>query len=137
MVDICKTCGKIITGRNKGAEYCNKTCHKVRVSELCRLKNGEKNPFPPSVCGTVSELTVSTDLLKKGFHVFRSISPYGPCDIVVLKGKKLFLIEVTTGSRNNAGKLMYPAHKKYAHIFDIIAVVENAGKITYIPELLC
>lgn len=80
------------------------------------------------------ELLVAVDLLRLGFCVFRAISPNSPCDLAILKDKELIMIEVTTGARSVKGNLTYPLHKKYAHIYDVLAVVERGGKITYLPD---
>jgi hypothetical protein len=51
--------------------------------------------------------------------------------IIIEKGIPL-RVEVTSGTRQKTGRLGLPPHVKTN--FDIIAVVENREKITYIPE---
>ena len=36
----------------------------------------------PATRGAIAELRVATDLLARGYHVFRSVSPASPCDLI-------------------------------------------------------
>jgi hypothetical protein len=76
---------------------------------------------------------VSGDLMKRGYHVFRALSPSCPCDLAVLKDNNLVLIEVTTGYRGKDGKHSFPEHKNGR--YDVVAVVFHDGEIIYKPSL--
>lgn len=85
-------------------------------------------------CGTegaFGELIVSADLLRRGYQVFRAISPACDYDLIVLKGTRLLKIEVTKGRREKTG-LQWTKHTKP---YDVLAVWESNSVITYIPEL--
>lgn len=82
--------------------------------------------IPPHTIGALCELEVSVDILKKGGHVFRSISPHAPCDLVVMFDGRLVTIEVRA-STNGA------ATRSGTH--DCLALVEKDGRIIYSPPL--
>ena len=79
------------------------------------------------------ELLVAANLMKRGFSVFRALSPSSPGDLAILKDGKLMIVEVTSGTRTYKNTLVWPLHSNGKH--DVIAIVEYAGDITYIPEL--
>lgn len=82
----------------------------------------------------MAELRVSTDLLSKGFHVFRNVSPSGPCDLIAFKDEKILRIEVCTGYRNpRSDKLMWPK-KATSYIFDVLAICIGQ-EVHYKPEI--
>lgn len=85
--------------------------------------------------GTYSELMVCCDLLKKGYDVFRCISPCSDFDLAVYKKPHEFIrIEVKTGYVHQTTKTFnysFPRNNEY----DIIAVfVKNTQKIHYIAR---
>lgn len=85
----CRTCRtKFISTRKK--IYCSLACRNSRVS---KCYNGDIS------CGTkgaISELIVCSKLLNDGFSVFRAVSPSEFCDVIAIKGVKMFKIEVRT-----------------------------------------
>lgn len=53
--------------------------------------------LPTGTTGALNELLVCTDLLERGYHVFRSVSPSCPCDLVAYRpGQIPRRIEVKT-----------------------------------------
>ena len=81
--------------------------------------------------GTLGELIVAADLMRRGYQVFRAISPSCDYDLIILKGTHLLKVEVTKGYRDK-GVLRWPKHYK---AYDVLAVWEINSTITYIPEL--
>ena len=83
--------------------------------------------------GTLGELLVSVDMMRRGYQVFRALSPGSSCDMLVLKNNEVLRVEVTKGSRHTKDqtKLWWPKHAPER--YDIIAVWEDNGLITY-PE---
>lgn len=82
----------------------------------------------------MAELRVSTDLLSKGFHVFRNVSPSGPCDLIAFKDDRILRVEVCTGYRNRrTDKVMWP-NKKDGYVFDILAICIGE-EVHYKPEI--
>ena len=136
MERLCAHCNAPLVGKRGNAKYCSKRCGYGVRNEKYKLKNG--GPLPgvnTGTAGRIGELLVSIDLLKRGGYVFHAVSPSSPCDLVFIKGTETILIEVTTGFRAGTNKLMYPPHEKNSHIFDVIAVIERNGTITYFPPL--
>lgn len=82
--------------------------------------------IPPHTVGAVCELQVASDLLQRGFHVFRSVSPHAPCDIITMVGGKLFRVEVRAAKRGACS-----THGEY----DLLAAVNQDGTIIYSPPL--
>lgn len=37
--------------------------------------------------GAIGELVAATDLMRRGYHVFRAMSPVSPCDLLVYPAK--------------------------------------------------
>ena len=79
------------------------------------------------------EMLVAVDLLRRGFYVYRSLTPNSPCDLAIVKDDQFLRIEVKTGIISLSGKLSWASTKN--QLFDILAVVEHSGVITYYPDL--
>ena len=133
---LCKSCNNPIPEKriNRfGVIYCSNKCRKSVEKEKYRLINTFSSILPTGTIGAIHELKVCTDLLIKGYEVFRSLSQSCSCDVAILKSKKLLRVEITTGYYTNSKKVSYPPHdlSKY----DLLAVVTKDGKIHYVPEL--
>lgn len=87
--------------------------------------------------GAIGELLVTVDLMRRGYDVFRAVSPGAICDLMIFKNVDFKRVEVTKGQRYTSskltGKLKWAAHdsKRY----DILAVWESDGIITYMPSI--
>lgn len=108
-------------------KFCTKECKEkhYRKTHYNHTKYGVNNV----VVGTIQELIVSVDLLKKGYEVFRSLGSSCSCDLAILKNGKLLRVEVTTGYI--MGKATHHPPKE-AQKYDILAVVID-GNIIYNP----
>jgi len=102
---------------------------------------GMTNPNPYKTSGdkgAAAELLVCADLLAKGLHVYRAVSPSAPADLVVLGNngaiENVLLVEVKSrqyladGTPNNNIKTAGSGK------FDILAMVMPDGKIIYESE---
>jgi Holliday junction resolvase-like predicted endonuclease len=89
--------------------------------------------------GAVSELVVCADLLKKGYEVFRSVSPSSSCDLIVLKDGKTLTIEVRTGCVNSDGTHRYSGRVKASVLAVVVMNLKDNSevemKVHYVPEL--
>jgi|GEM_PF-3063668 len=139
-IKVCLWCGdqlpmlKTRFGHYKrGRKYCCVKCRKAHDD----LRYKDLNPAPSvstPTRGTISELIVATDLLTRGFAVFRSMSPSCECDLAILRGRDLLWVEVTTGTLGAHGKIVYPS--KNPAKYDVLAVViKDDRAIRYLPEL--
>ena len=136
---LCSNCGKEIdkdVDRYGMRKYCSTYCsHQYYTKRYRETVMTTKYNLPRSTVGAMHELIVCVDLLKKGFSVFRSVTPNCSCDLAILKNNKLLKIEVKTGYKVN-GKIQYPhlsEENKQNH--DVLAVVVH-GETYYIPDLI-
>lgn len=132
-IKVCETCQTTFHTARNSQVYCSKKClqEKYRSAvppDLQTIGRGAK--------GTYGELLVSADLIKKGWYVYRALSPHSPCDLIAVKGQLIKRIEVTLGKRVTEGKISFNPHNDTATGFDIVAVViANDNSVVYIPEL--
>jgi hypothetical protein len=86
---------------------------------------------PPAVAstrGAANELIVAVDLMRRGYHVYRALSPAAPCDLLVQHGEIIVRVEVrSTSSGKPAGAIL----AKDKGRFDVAAVVAADGTIHY------
>jgi len=90
------------------------------------------NPIPSGTVGAINELLVCSDLLSKGYHVFRSVSQSCPCDLIILNNGNALRVEVKTGRMNKDGSACSPKTDRSKH--DVLATVVD-GKIFYEPAI--
>jgi hypothetical protein len=131
---ICKNkeCNKVFRSRENRHVFC---------TEICRQKStffsiGNTYNLSTGQLGALSELIATTDLIKKGYEVFRAVSPSASCDLIILKNGKLHRIEVRTGYLKADGAVRYPATEKDIGKSDSYAVVfPTTNTVEYIPSL--
>jgi hypothetical protein len=87
-----------------------------------------------STLGALRELLVASDLMRKGYQVFRALSPSSTCDLVGIRPDGVVeRIEVTTGqpTENSVGFTWsdHPTDR-----FDLLAIVlRDTNEIKYLP----
>lgn len=89
----------------------------------------------PSTAGAFGELLVSADLLKRGYHVYRALSPAAPCDLLIFKDSEQPLrVEVRMGQiHKNTGMLTFSlVLQKDSGRADLFAIVVDES-INYYP----
>lgn len=91
--------------------------------------------MPNGTVGAVSELIVSVDLMRKGYHVFRALSAHCPCDLIAMDAGRVIRIEVRTGIVNPTGSISYPRSGLSKHAYDVMAIVIRGVEVQYIPDL--
>ncbi len=132
----CAGCGKALTGR-RGKKFCSLSCRRAKDRALSAALHGEhgNSGISSSSVGAMHELVVSADLIKRGYEVFRAVSPANSCDLIILtKARRTFRVEVTTGHyTRTSSSIFFPPKKKDR--FDLLAVVLPNWKIQYIGEL--
>ena len=116
----------------KQRKFCSRKCRRDFEKELY-ISHKREIVIARGTVGAISELEVSCDLMKKGFDIFRAMSPSASCDLIILKNKLLLRIEATTGYRLKNNKLYYP--KKDNQKSDCIAVYdESQNQVYYFPS---
>ena len=131
----CITCNKEIEIKawSKARKYCSNQCsmknYSLRVGKMRTLN------LPSSTVGTISELEVGLDLLRKGYEVYKPLTANCSGDLLAEKSMEFKKIEVRTGWRNQINqRVMYPTQNIRA---PILAVFIAASKeIVYIGEQL-
>lgn len=122
----CIICGKEIpkNWRSYRSKVCSEDCRKISLKD--------KGLLPTATVGALSELTASVDLMKKGYHVFRALSPSCPHDLVIIKDDKTITIQVRTASILPSGIIFC---NKSNMTSDILAMVIGTENIQYEPSL--
>lgn len=137
--DACRYCGKPLEAKRRpNRVYCSEECRKADLKRKWHAQN-PKSPMAAFAAGTIAEanaLRVSTDLLERGYGVFRAAFPSMPYDIIMVPvfgktGGPWRRVKVTSGSRTPKGTIVHPRIKSDV---DIVAVVMPEG-ITYEPAL--
>ena len=86
--------------------------------------------LPPAAIGAVGELLVAADLIKKGWGVFRALSPIASCDLMICKGDVKATVEVKHGYLSNQRRKKVNVRRSQGN-FDIVALVSDQGEIRY------
>lgn len=73
--------------------------------------------------GAGLEMLVCADLLRRGFDVYRSVSPNAECDIIARSGKKIVTVEVKSCPTYGIDKA------------DLVAWPDTDGSVTYRGDL--
>lgn len=127
----CPTCGKEFKARRSNQIYCNSKC--TPGNQLERKIKSNLDHISPGTVGAIAELLVSIDLMKRGYTVYRALSPASYSDILAVKGSIILHVEVRTatyylkedGSRN----LVY-GKAKLGNKF-LVIVTHSDNKIHY------
>jgi hypothetical protein len=67
--------------------------------------------------------------MRKGWSVFRALSPCSPCDLVIVRGAEMYRVEVTKGYFNARGTYSWPTHDPSR--YDVLALWLASGDIAY------
>jgi len=91
----------------------------------------------------MSEMAAAIDLMKRGYEVFRALSPHCSCDLIALGPDGALRIEVRTGYRSPVSGILQfarngPARRGHSEEkLDHYAVVIGYGQeIAYVPPLV-
>jgi endogenous inhibitor of DNA gyrase (YacG/DUF329 family) len=127
----CIMCQAQKTSQNPHTKFCSNECRNKRESIAQGRYTTDKTVSPAST-GAMSELIVSADLLRKGYAVFRAVSPSCYCDIIAIKKDVIWHIEVRTGYKNpRTHSLNFP--RRISENVNVVAVVErNLGEIYFL-----
>lgn len=135
----CAQCGTAfdapVKPRGSPQRYCSSACAKRDYAQR-RHPLVNATGLPTSTVGAMHEMVVATDLMRRGYHVFRALSPSAPCDLAILKDTRLIRVEVRTGQRRLDGTITCHVQPKDIGRSDILAIVLNGeNAVTYRPDL--
>lgn len=128
----CLICQRPYMPICKTQKYCSPKCSQIAHQQrnLNRVTHQSSTTLSTATVGTISELRVATDLLLKGYEVFRALSPSCSCDLAILKDSKLLKVEVKTGSYyryDDSGIKLKTSIKRNPVRHDILAIVSPDG----------
>lgn len=127
----CLNCRKILDQqkllKHPNLKFCNEHCRKIY-----QQKNYYNDYLNTGLCtstaGALNELIVCIDLTRKGYEVFRAISPACSCDLIVInKNLKKSRIEVRQGKELDNKQVSFPKNNKA----DYMAILFKNDKIVY------
>lgn len=129
----CVNCGNEIIGQRR--KYCSSRC--VKSYQNKKYNSYQKDSaFVDGVSGgsvgAAHEMLVCVDLLRKGFEVFRSVSPHSKCDLIARNNGSQYTIEVRTCATRVDGSLSLSKANMNDHYYDIYAAVTRTGGIHYL-----
>lgn len=97
---------------------------------------GKELGLSTGTVGALSELRVAIDLMKRGFHVFRALSPACPADLVIYSnGAAPQTVQVRTGYGRSTGDGAVRIYASREGTHDIMALALT-DRIVYEPEPL-
>lgn len=120
---VCVACGELYRAIYGTQKYCSPTCRKVATVRTYSVPAETRlYGISPSTLGTLREMLVAIDLMRRGFDVFKAMSPNSPCDLVALRGDSPALrIEVKTAVQSPVtGKVAVPRPR---HNCDLLGLV--------------
>lgn len=129
---LCKGCGSVLEKDYPNRLYCTPKCKNQSYS--ARWPKADKRAMCTGTAGALNELLAAADLMRKGFAVFRALSPACHCDLVVVGKARALRIEVTSAKRYPDGVLRFPKHRDTSR-YDILALVLPDGSVEYRPEI--
>lgn len=132
----CPVCGRDVpaTRRLRHARTCSEGCTKKDSRARWVALQG-RPPLSAQTTGAVAELVVAADLMRRGYEVFRALSPSCSCDLAVLRDGLLVRVEVRTGNRLTSGDVCVPLRERDKGRHDVMAVyVAKDAAIEYSPK---
>lgn len=123
-VGICPYCQKEFMGRNRKI-FCSAGCGSKYYK---RTSTSILNGIATATVGAISELLVSVELMKRGFHVYRALSNSSYADIIAIKDGKINEIEVRTGyyyKTKTGEKVTYPNSNIGCKLLIVITHCDN------------
>lgn len=118
-------------GKTWKKKYCSNDCLKLDTGTQTFFN--ETKVLNSSKLGAISEVYVAFDLMKKGYDVYRALSPSSDSDLVAIKKDVVLTVEVKTGKYNSTGGFNYC--KKNIKSSITAVVLYRDSKIIYIPDL--
>lgn len=132
----CTICGVPFETRYKKKMRCRTNCGQILKERKVLKGEKVKNHRPTGVTGAIAELKVAAVLMERGWEVFRALAPHAGCDLVAIKGSKMWLIEVRTGYESKDGKVCigWNLSKRLdrGHRICYAAYIANKDKVRFI-----
>lgn len=130
---LCKWCKKGYTTRIPHKLFCSVKCG----NEFSRSKKPDAGVkgIPTATVGVMAELLACADLMKKGFELYRAVSPSSYSDLIAIKDSITYPIEVRTGyyktKEGRQSETHCPIHKIIGKVLIIITHCDNKVHYPY------
>lgn len=135
----CLVCGSPFRASRSHANYCSRACRNVNARQW-GAENYQRITYsaklPTGTVGALSEMLVGADLMSRGYHVFRALSPSCPCDLIALLDDTSIRVEVRTGWINTSGEASCPVASKDVGRADVLAIMLPNSEVRYYPDLI-
>lgn len=137
----CVVCSAVLSARSAHGLSVKKYCSASCASEDRRRRRMAAGAvvhtdLSPGTVGAVGELAATIDLVRRGYEVFRAISPSSSCDLLVLKGGRVLRIEVRTAGRTSTGEVrINKTSSACDHFAGIVWSGCGAYEVLYDPPL--
>lgn len=91
--------------------------------------------------GAIAELVAAADLMRRGYEVFRALSPICPCDLLAYRKKEparqtTLRVEVRSSQVTKHGMLNFRLKPSDQGSFDVLALVVEDDGVYYLPQLI-
>jgi hypothetical protein len=128
---VCVICESPFVTFQFRALTCSSDCHRKRKAQTSG-REAWQTDIPSGTVGAITELVIATDLMKRGYSVFRALSPACFCDLIAINDNEHLFVEARTGYRApKSGNLSYP--KKTRGSVNVFAVfVPITSEIFYL-----
>lgn len=127
----CKICKKKFRHYQPQTKCCSEECRK-----LYRQYHDKRVGFFPHIngntVGAITEIEIAADLMKKGYFVFRALSPACFCDLIAIKNNKFLKIECRTGYQSEITEHISFSKKSHGDVNCFAVYLANKNKIYYL-----
>ncbi len=127
----CIICKKSFKQKTINHKCCSDDCRKKYRNIHMADRFNRNLHLADTTVGSMNEIKVATDLISKEYDVFYSGCRVGE-DLIIMKGNKMFAVEVTTAILRGNSNLSFVPH---TNDYDILALVDQHGTIHYQPDL--
>lgn len=117
----CAYCNKPLSGLKR--RFCSGEHSRAFQQERTLPMRTWESYISPASVGAASELFASAFFLRKGYEVYRAVSPSSSCDLVLHKDGLMYRVEIRT--INPTAVLKLPLKKIDQGRFDILAIVSK------------
>lgn len=133
----CLVCKREFVIKVVTQKYCSDRCKKIAAAQRAGRRSILAKSLPSGTVGAISELLVAEWLMKKGYDVYRALSPASKSDLAISKNGTFAKVEVKTGYKGETGRITFPQKPtEDAHIFAV--VLHNTNEIVFLnPKTLC
>jgi len=131
----CKQCGKAFL-THPSYKFCSQKCSVDWRNNA--YTNTNLTQIPSSTVGAIAEIIVSAELMKRGFEVYRAMSPASYSDLIAISGDNIYKIEVRTGRyrKDKDGNLILSYPPQRTENKKIAVYTHNDKKIHFIDDWL-